>query len=125
MVLDTNAIFALLDGDKALEMALEVADRHHLPAVALGEYRYGLKNSRKRKALESLLDILEAESVPLALYNTSARHYADIRSELKSAGQPIPENDIWIAALARQHRLPIVSRDLHFDGISGVRRIGW
>ena len=125
MILDTNAVSALLDGDKALEMALAVADRHHLPAVALGEYRFGLKNSRKRQALESLLDELEAESFPLVLDSASARHYADIRSELKSAGHPIPENDIWIAALARQHSLPIVSRDLHFDGISGVRRIGW
>lgn len=61
----------------------------------------------------------------MALDSTTARHYADIRSELRSAGRPIPENDIWIAALARQHHLPIVSRDEHFDGISGVRRIGW
>lgn len=125
MILDTNAVSALLDGDQDLETALAVADRHHLPAVTLGEYRYGLKFSRHRRALESLLDDLEAESFPLALDSATARHYADIRSELKSAGRPIPENDIWIAALARQHHLPIVSRDEHFDWISGARRIGW
>lgn len=125
MILDTNAVSALLDGDKSLATVLAVAERHHLPAVTLGEYLYGLKFSRHRRALESLLETLESESVSLKLDNGTARHYADIRSELKAAGRPIPENDIWLAALARQHCLPIVSRDGHFDEIHGVRRIGW
>ena len=102
-----------------------MAERHHLSAITLGEYRYGLKNSRHKRALESLLETLESESFLLVLDNDTARHYADIRSELKSAGRPIPENDIWIAALARQHRHPIVSRDGHFDDVTGIRRIGW
>ena len=125
MILDTNAISALLDGDAALQTVLAVAHRHHLPAIALGEYRYGLKSSRQGPALEALIDELEAESLTVTLNSATARHYADIRTELKIAGHPIPENDIWIAALARQHRLPIVSRDAHFDAVSGVRRVGW
>ena len=40
-------------------------------------------------------------------------------------GRPIPENDVWIAALARQHELPIVSRDEHFDDVPGVERLAW
>ena len=59
------------------------------------------------------------------LDSATAHLYADIRHELKTAGHPIPENDIWIAALARQHRLPIISRDTHFDAVSGIQRIGW
>jgi len=125
MILDTNAISALLDGDTALQTVLDAADRHHLPAIALGEYRYGLKSSRHRQKLGALLDELEAESFAVNLSAATARHYADIRSELKLAGHPIPENDIWIAALGRQHRLAIVSRDEHFDAVAGVRRIGW
>lgn len=125
MILDTNAISALLDGDTALQMLLDAADRHHLPAIALGEYRYGLKSSRHRRTLEALLDELESESFTVTLNAATARHYADIRNELKLAGHPIPENDIWIAALGRQHRLPIVTRDEHFDAVTGIRRIGW
>ena len=125
MILDTNAVSALFDGDKSLATVLSVAERHHLPAVTLGEYRYGLKFSRHKRALEALLEALESESFSLALDNDTARHYADIRSELKIAGRPIPENDIWIAALARQHRIPIVSRDGHFDDVRGIRRMGW
>jgi len=37
----------------------------------------------------------------------------------------IPTNDLWIAALARQHQLQILSRDTHFDFIEGIVRIGW
>ena len=51
--------------------------------------------------------------------------YAAVRTELRKAGTPIPANDCWIAALARQHRLPIVSLDEHFDVVDQVRRIAW
>jgi tRNA(fMet)-specific endonuclease VapC len=54
---------------------------------------------------------------------TSA-YYAAIRSELK-AGPPIPANDAWIAALARQDRMPIVSRDIHFDRVKNIERLAW
>jgi predicted nucleic acid-binding protein len=52
-------------------------------------------------------------------------YYAAIRTELKASGSPIPANDAWIAALARQHRMPIVSRDVHFDRVRGAERLGW
>lgn len=52
-------------------------------------------------------------------------HYAQIRSELKKAGTPISSNDLWIAAVARQHRLPLMSLDGHFDAVHGLKRIGW
>ena len=51
--------------------------------------------------------------------------YSLVRSELRKAGTPIPSNDVWIAALCRQHSLPLVSRDRHFDAVSGVTRIPW
>lgn len=47
--------------------------------------------------------------------------YAEIRRELKGAGQPIPSNDLWIAALAREYGLPVVSRDSHFRAVRGLR----
>jgi len=55
----------------------------------------------------------------------TADEYAEIRSELKRAGRPIPGNDLWIAALARQHALPLLSRDRHFDLVPGLKRVGW
>lgn len=55
----------------------------------------------------------------------TARHYAAIRLELKRAGKPIPANDVWIAALARQHAMPVMNRDSHFDFVGGLRRRSW
>ena len=55
----------------------------------------------------------------------TARHYAAIRLELKSGGKPIPANDVWIAALSRQHANPVMSRDSHFDFVAGLRRRTW
>ena len=55
----------------------------------------------------------------------TAIRYAALRSELKKAGTPIPSNDIWIAALCRQHSLRLLSRDRHFDLVRGIERIDW
>jgi tRNA(fMet)-specific endonuclease VapC len=100
-------------------------DDIHLPVIVLGEYRYGLKSSRLRVARESWLDELESTAIVLTITSETSRIYADIRHELRLAGQPIPENDLWIAALARQHGLPVLTNDAHFDQVSGLGRVGW
>jgi predicted nucleic acid-binding protein len=57
--------------------------------------------------------------------NETAAVYAELRSALRRAGRPIPANDAWIAALALQHRLPVLSRDEHFDAVAGLVRQSW
>ncbi len=125
MILDTNAISALISGDPELEAVLETALRHHVPVIALGEYRFGLRVSKYRRAIEPLLDRLEQESHVLTVTPATTQVYAEIRHELKVAGHPIPENDIWITAIARQHNLPVVSRDEHLQRVKGITVIGW
>ena len=125
MILDTNAVSAILAGDQRLASALKSADHHHLPLMVIGEYQYGLLVSRKRKRLQSLLGCLEAESILLSPDRETVNWYAQIRHDLKKRGRPIPENDIWISALARQHTLEIASQDTHFDHVPGIRRVSW
>jgi tRNA(fMet)-specific endonuclease VapC len=125
MILDTNAVSAIFAGDEGVAAVLESAVRHHLPTIVLGEYRYGLRRSRRRRSLEALLDRLERESIVLWVDGMTAKHYADVRDALRKQGRPIPENDVWIAALAIQHRQPVVSQDAHFDAVEGLRRISW
>ena len=125
MILDTNAVSALLAGDEHIAAALEGTLRHHLPAIVLGEYRYGLRRSRKRRTIEPWLDQLERESIVLVVDGITAKHYATVRDELRKKGRPIPENDVWIAALAAQHGQPILSQDEHFDQVTAVRRLSW
>lgn len=66
-----------------------------------------------------------ATCLVLPIDESTAALYADIRGELKHAGRPIPGNDLWIAALARQYSLPLLSRDRHFDLVTGLTRISW
>jgi len=125
VILDTNAVSALLAGEQALGEILELAPRHHLPVVVIGEHRFGLIRSRYRRQLEALLNTLIEESIVLTVDEGTAATYAEVREELRSKGCPIPENDVWIAALARQHAEAVVSRDSHFDNVSDLRRLSW
>jgi tRNA(fMet)-specific endonuclease VapC len=125
LILDTNAVSALLAGDSSISEILAGEEFHHLPAVVIGEYRYGLLRSRHRSRLGRLLDLLIQGSIPLPIDVETSVHYANIREDLRGRGRPIPENDIWVNALCIQYGLPIVSRDAHFDEVAGVERLGW
>ena len=125
MILDTNALSAWADGHTAIEAPLRVADRLVVPSVVLGEYYFGIRQSRHRSRYQEWL----ARYLPLteiaAVNAATAVAYADIRLELKRLGTPIPSNDAWIAALARQHGLSVLSNDQHFDVVESVRRIAF
>lgn len=125
MILDTNALSALFSGEAGLARVLGRTPRLSLAAIVLGEYRFGLRRSRHRETLEPLLDELVRVSRLLPVDGRTAEVYADVREALRSRGTPIPENDVWIAALCRQHGLPLVSRDEHFDRVVGIERRGW
>ena len=125
MILDTNALSALLDKEAALLEAIRDSRELALPVIVLGEFRFGISVSRRRdEYLAWLRRDLSLFRVLPVVEETSV-YYATIRSELKAGGSPIPANDAWIAALARQHRMPIVSRDTHFDRVKNVERVGW
>lgn len=125
MILDTNGLSAMADGDPGLEKLLEPASELAIPVVVLGEYRYGIAQSRYRRRYEAWLAGLIVSCQVLPVDETTAIHYAAIRGELKRAGKPIPANDAWIAALARQHGMPVISRDEHFDFVRKLKRLGW
>jgi tRNA(fMet)-specific endonuclease VapC len=125
VILDTNGLSAVADGAASLEPILREASELAVPVIVLGEYRYGIRQSRDQERYEQWL----AEFLPtyrvLDVDQDTATSYAAVRSELKKAGTPIPSNDAWIAALCRQHSLPLLSRDRHFDLVRGLRRIDW
>jgi tRNA(fMet)-specific endonuclease VapC len=125
VILDTNALSAWLDGDPALAKQLETAKQISLSPIALGEFRFGVLGSRHCTTYEERLRLIEREFPPLPINAITALHYARLRRELTRQGQPIPWHDLWIAAQARQHRLPVLSRDKHFDVVAELERVGW
>lgn len=125
MILDTNALSAFVDGEPAVGAVLREQSRAAIPVVVLGEFRYGISGSRHRKAYEAWLDENLAAFDVLDLTQETAAAYAQLRLALRRKGQPIPANDAWIAALALQHGLPVLTRDAHFDAVAGLTRVGW
>lgn len=125
MIVDTNALSAAAADDPAVIAILTRADQMAIPAIVLGEYRYGIAQSRHRTIYENWLAGLLRDCAVLDISEPTTQHYAEITLALKHKGKPIPSNDLWIAALCRQHSLPLLSRDRHFDRIPGLKRIDW
>jgi len=125
MILDTNALSAAADDDPGLAAVLARAEQMALPVIVLGEYRHGIAQSRHRASYENWLEELLNDCLVLDIQEPTTRCYAEISLELKRKGKPIPTNDLWIAALCRQHSLPLLSRDSHFDLVAGTKRIAW
>ena len=125
MILDTNGLSALAEGELRLEPILRKATQIAVPVIVLGEYRYGIQQSRERQRYEHWLVEYLPKFRVLNVDEQTTTSYAAVRGELKRAGTPIPSNDVWIAALCRQHSLPVLSRHRHFDLVPGLRRIDW
>ena len=125
MILDTNALSAFVDGDAGAGAALRAEARAAVPVIVLGEFRYGIAQSRHRSSYEAWLDSNLIHFDILSVTEETAIAYASLRVALKRSGRPIPANDAWIAALALQHGLPILSRDEHFDVVPGLERRSW
>jgi len=125
LILDTNALSAVADNVSGAVQVFIGAGAIALPVIVLGEYQFGIAQSRLRNHYETWLERLIATSRILDIDEQTAKHYAQVKVELKKVGKPIPSNDVWIAALCRQHSLPILSRDSHFDAVSGVTRLTW
>ena len=125
MILDTNALSAAADREPAALKIVACAESLAVPVIVLGEYRLGIAQSRYRKDYEEWLREWITVVKILDVDERTSYHYSIIGLELKGIGKPIPANDLWIAALCRQHSLSLLSRDRHFDFVAGLRRIGW
>jgi tRNA(fMet)-specific endonuclease VapC len=124
-LLDTNVVIALFAGEPATLQRLRRAQMVFVPAIVIGELLYGaFKSNRVRENVTRIEEFAAANTV-LACDLETARQYGQLKDQLRRKGRPLPENDLWIAALARQHRLTLVSRDGHFGEIAKLRLIAW
>jgi tRNA(fMet)-specific endonuclease VapC len=125
LILDTNALSAAADGEPAALKVVAAAERIAVPVIVLGEFRLGIAQSRRRAEYEQWLREWISVVTVLEIDEETTRYYAAIGLELKKKGKPIPSNDLWIAALCRQHAMPLASRDRHFDLVPGIERTEW
>ncbi|HUF60794.1 MAG TPA: PIN domain-containing protein [Verrucomicrobiales bacterium] len=123
--MDTNAVSALAAKNPAILRRLEHAQDLAVSFISFAKFHFGLLASARPGPGLALLEQLAATVPVLFPVPETIAHYAWIADHLKGKGRPIPQNDMWTAALARQHALPVLSRDRHFDFIDGLRCLDW
>ena len=125
VLLDTNIIIALMEKEPAAQQGLLSVQRYFVPSVVLGELYFGALRSARREENLARVDRFAATHDVLVFDAESARNYGAIRDDLRRKGRPIPDNDIWVAAIARQHNLTLITRDTHFQEVEGLSIGGW
>jgi tRNA(fMet)-specific endonuclease VapC len=124
VALDTNRLSDLFRGDDQLQDALEACDEVWIPLIVVGELEAGFQDGGKRHRNRRLLQVVLSKATfeVLCPNDETAHYYGQLFVQLKRQGKPIPDNDLWIAALCVQHNLALLSRDRHFDRIPQLLR---
>ena len=121
IAIDTNIAIALLNNQPNIYSILSKFDIIYLPITVCGELLFGAKNSKLSiKNTKRYIEFIES----CELLDTNlvvAQNYASIRFELKEKGKPIPENDIWIAAICVTNNIPLCTSDMHFNNIDELK----
>ena len=124
-LLDTNIIIALFADETIVKNNLAQAKEVFIPSIAIGELCYGARKSRRTQENLARIDELAANSTVLGCNAETARQYGKVKNKLRLKGRPLPENDIWIAALALQYDLILVTRDVHFQEVENLQTANW
>ena len=120
-LLDTNVVINFIKGiDSAQKVIAEIKNDCCVSSITLGELMFGAKKSKlsefnKNKYISfcNFVGTLEID------FNV-AQVYGDIKHQLSEEGKLIPENDIWISAVALSKGLTLISYDKHFQNVKGL-----
>ncbi len=112
-ILDTNIIIDFFSNK------IKLLEKHSnaqfvIPSIVIGELYYGAYLSAKSKLRVKQIEDFIAECEVVVIDENTSKYYGKIKAQLKLDGKPIPENDVWIASLAIQHNLTLITRDMHF-----------
>ncbi len=124
-LLDTNIVIAFLTGDEFVIQRPDSNDQLYVSCIVIGELLYGAFNSTQIDENVDRVDEFIRDTVSVPCDNDTARVYGEIKTSLRRRGRPIPDNDIWVAATAKQHSLSLVTRDEHFGHVENLKLVRW
>ena len=124
-LLDTNLVIAIFAKEAKVQAHLVSAAEVFIPAVVIGELYYGAYKSSRITENIAKVNQFAASNTVLVSDAATAQAYGQIKNALRAKGRPIPENDIWIAAIAMQYNLVLVTRDGHFGEVDGLAIETW
>ena len=125
VALDTSIVVPYLKRDPVILARYRQADEVLIPFIVIGELFFGAYNSARASENLERVESFCRDNTIMSYSNEIAREYGKIKAELKVKGQPIPENDIWIGAVARFYNISLVTRDDHFSNISNLSILKW
>ena len=122
VVIDTNIYsLAMKNNDYATEVLMK-AESILVCSIVIGEllsgFRFGTKVEQNLKLFNEFLDSPRVKVVDVT--EKTASHYSQIFLDLEKAGKPIPTNDMWIAAVAKENGIAIATADKHFESVPGL-----
>ena len=124
-LLDTNIISAWLENDYAIADKIDKAASVYMCVIVVGEMYFGAQYSAKIEYNIRNISKALAQYPLLTINEVTCIQYGKIKASLRRKGNPIPENDIWIAAIAIQYNLTVSTRDQHFKVIDGLTIEEW
>lgn len=120
LLLDTSVVIEMFRGNRDVRAELDKVVVLYLPSIVVGELHRGLYKARKPEEGRAKIARLQSTSVAVNVDARTGERFAAIDSALAAKGKPIPDNDVWIAALALQHGLRLFAKDKHFDEVDGL-----
>ena len=123
-LLDTNIIIAFYDQDPNVLKKITQA-KIYVPSIVIGELWFGAEKSGRKQSNQQQIEALVERVSVLPVTHATSKHYGVIKNALKQKGRPIPENDIWIAAVAQEYELTLVTRDHHFSHVPSAKLVAW
>jgi tRNA(fMet)-specific endonuclease VapC len=127
-LLDTNIVSAIIK-QPASPLAKRIAAMHRetfcTSIVVASELRFGAHRKGSAKLTQQVEAVLEGLDI-IPLEEPVDQHYASIRVELARLGQPIGQNDLFIAAHARALGLILVTNNVReFSRVPGLTVENW
>ena len=119
-LLDSNIIIDIFRGKAETIRRVKKIKVIYIPVIAVGELYYGANKSNQTQKRILEIEQLERSVIILDITKATARIYGEIKDKLRIKGKMIPENDIWIAAITKEHSLTLLTRDSHFKNVDGI-----
>jgi tRNA(fMet)-specific endonuclease VapC len=124
-LLDTNIVIASLANDENVQQSLIKCHHVFVPSIVLGELYFGAFKSQQARENIQKVHLFALKNVILGCDLHTGKFFGEIKAHLQRKGTPIPENDIWIAAIAKQHEAKLITRDRHFGHVETIQVDFW
>ena len=124
-LLDTNIVIRMFSGEPTIQEKMQYGTTVFLASPVIGELYYGAQKSDKVTENLHRINTFVEEHIFLPCDLETTQWYGIMKDQLQRKGRPIPNNDIWIAAIAMQRGLILVTRDSHFDEVESLQTERW